>query len=151
MRNVSIDLLKIISIYFVILSHVCLCFFEKMTNDYILNLFRQSGQLGVSLFYMCSGYFLLNKKNSNMVNYFLIKSKKISFVLLVWLTIYYFYDKYFVCKYIKNCDIFFIVSLMLVTINRRQLIYGFFTQLSLFILYLPFIVIFLILYINITY
>ncbi|HGJ5885250.1 acyltransferase [Arsenophonus nasoniae] len=107
MRNVSIDLLKIISIYFVILSHVCLCFFEKMPNDYILNLFRQSGQLGVSLFYMCSGYFLLNKKNSNMVNYFLIKSKKISFVLLVWLTIYYFYDKYFVCKYIKNCDIFF--------------------------------------------
>ncbi|CAM3927959.1 acetyltransferase [Xenorhabdus thuongxuanensis] len=76
MRVLTIDLLKIISIFFVVVSHVTLFFLLRHDNDVILYLYRQAGQLGVSLFFMCSGYFLLNNNHENQTVYAVNKIKK---------------------------------------------------------------------------
>ncbi|OKP04337.1 acyltransferase [Xenorhabdus eapokensis] len=99
MRVLTIDLLKIISIFFVVVSHVTLFFLLRYDNDVILYLYRQAGQLGVSLFFMCSGYFLLNNKHENQTTYVVNKVKKILIVLFFWLAFYYFYDSLFISKF----------------------------------------------------
>ncbi|PHM63147.1 acyltransferase [Xenorhabdus ishibashii] len=99
MRVLTIDLLKIISIFFVVVSHVTLFFLLRYENDVILYLYRQAGQLGVSLFFMCSGYFLLNNKHENQTTYVINKVKKILIVLLFWLSFYYIYDNFFISKF----------------------------------------------------
>ncbi|MBC8950688.1 MULTISPECIES: acyltransferase [Xenorhabdus] len=99
MRILTIDLLKIMSIFFVVVSHVTLFFLLRHDNDVILYLYRQAGQLGVSLFFMCSGYFLLNNKHENQTTYVVNKVKKILIVLLFWLVFYYCYDNFFISKF----------------------------------------------------
>ncbi|NDK97866.1 acyltransferase [Photorhabdus bodei] len=99
MRILAIDLLKIVSIFFVVISHVTLFFLLRDDNDVVLYFLRQAGQLGVSLFFMCSGYFLLNNKHEKQVDYIINKSKGILTVLLFWLIFYYLYDTYFISKF----------------------------------------------------
>ncbi|WFQ79464.1 acyltransferase family protein [Xenorhabdus sp. SF857] len=99
MRVLTIDLLKIMSIFFVVVSHVTLFFLLRHDNDVILYLYRQAGQLGVSLFFMCSGYFLLNNKHENQTAYAVNKVKRILIVLLFWLVFYYIYDNFFISKF----------------------------------------------------
>ncbi|PHM71175.1 acyltransferase [Xenorhabdus kozodoii] len=99
MRILTIDLLKIMSIFFVVVSHVTLFFLLRHDNDVILYFYRQTGQLGVSLFFMCSGYFLLNNKHENQTDYVVNKVKKIVVVLLFWLAFYYCYDNFFISKF----------------------------------------------------
>ncbi|MFD0708363.1 acyltransferase [Photorhabdus luminescens] len=99
MRILTIDLLKIISIFFVVISHVTLFFLLRDDNDVVLYFLRQIGQLGVSLFFMCSGYFLLNNRHEKQVDYIINKAKGILTVLLFWLIFYYLYDTYFISKF----------------------------------------------------
>lgn len=108
MRLLSIDLLKIISIFFVVLSHVTLFFLSNNGNDVYLYFFRQSGQLGVVLFFMCSGYFLLNNTRENQVDYILGKIKGILSVLLFWLCFYYLYDSFFISRFTAVDEVSFL-------------------------------------------
>lgn len=101
MRLVTIDLLKIISIFFVIISHVSLFFLSTTPDDVPLYFFRQAGQLGVSLFFMCSGFFLLNNKKEEQVEYILSKIKKISFVVIFWIAFYYIYDIFLLSRFTR--------------------------------------------------
>lgn len=101
MRFVTIDLLKVISIFLVIMSHVTLFFLLSNPDDVFLYFFRQSGQLGVSVFFMCSGYFLLNNKKEDQVSYIFNKVKKISLVVTFWIVFYYFYDMFFISRFTK--------------------------------------------------
>ncbi|WP_338883306.1 acyltransferase [Xenorhabdus sp. TH1] len=108
MRILTIDLLKIMSIFFVVVSHVTLFFLSRHDNDVILYLYRQAGQLGVSLFFMCSGYFLLNNKHENQTAYAINKVKKILIVLLFWLVFYYCYDNFFISKFTEIPSVSFL-------------------------------------------
>lgn len=99
MRVLAIDLMKICSIFLVIVSHVTLFFLSRDSNDVWLYFFRQAGQLGVSVFFMCSGYFLLNNKRGDQAEYVFAKIRKISFVLAFWLCFYYLYDQYFIGRF----------------------------------------------------
>ncbi|AUX72722.1 acyltransferase [Erwinia pyrifoliae] len=99
MRILTIDFLKIFSIFFVITSHVTLFFLSANENDVFLYFFRQSGQWGVALFFLCSGYFLLSNKHEDQVDYILNKVKGLITILLFWIIFYYLYDTYFISKF----------------------------------------------------
>lgn len=99
MRLATIDLLKILSIFLVIISHVTLFFLLSNPGDVFLYFFRQLGQLGVSIFFMCSGYFLLNNNKDNQVSYAINKAKKISIIVVFWIVFYYIYDMFFISRF----------------------------------------------------
>lgn len=78
-RNSSIELLKIIGLVLIVLSHSVPYYGDKelisfidlslaTTNisQFILILFRNIGQIGNLIFVMCSAYFLLDKKKTNV-------------------------------------------------------------------------------------
>jgi len=99
-RNYSIDLIKIVSIYFVIVSHVSFYFmyvYNNGDNSFGVYFNRMLGQFGVVTFFIASGYFILNNKRDNQCEY--IKSKVITIILplVAWLVIYYIFD-YFLLK-----------------------------------------------------
>lgn len=108
MRIATIDILKILSIFFVVMAHTTLFFLNRNGNDVILCFLRQAGLLGVSLFFVCSGYFLLNNKHENQVNYVIGKIKGIVVVLIFWLVFYYVYDNGFVSRFTDIPDIGFL-------------------------------------------
>ncbi|BEM07429.1 hypothetical protein SM14VA4_50010 (plasmid) [Serratia marcescens] len=98
MRLITIDFLKIMSIFLVIMSHVTLFFLLSNPNDVFLYFFRQSGQLGVTVFFMCSGFFLLNNKKDEQVAYIFNKVNKILFVVFFWIIFYYVYDMFLLSR-----------------------------------------------------
>ncbi|KKG34919.1 hypothetical protein DU52_08910, partial [Methanosarcina mazei] len=55
----------------------------------------------VSLFFMCSGFFLLNNKKEEQVEYILSKIKKISFVVIFWIAFYYIYDIFLLSRFTR--------------------------------------------------
>lgn len=94
-RNTGIDLLKIVAILLIIISHIVqtLCTIpiipiegtylinlENSTNDVsilILGLLRGAGALGNNIFFVCSAYFLIDRKRVK-------KEKIISLLSDVW-------------------------------------------------------------------
>lgn len=99
MRIATIDLLKILAIFLVILAHVTLFFLNRDESDVVLCFFRQAGLSGVALFFICSGYFLLNNKHENQANYVIAKIKSIVGVLIFWLLFYYAYDTWWISRF----------------------------------------------------
>lgn len=95
MRIYSLDLLKIVAIFLVICSHVSLYFLHRAPQDFGVLFLRQTGQCGVVLFYMTSGYFLLNNRHEHQFSYAYGKAKNIALALIFWLLFYYFYDCFF--------------------------------------------------------
>ncbi|MBG6245141.1 hypothetical protein CS369_10825 [Candidatus Symbiopectobacterium sp. 'North America'] len=49
--------MKMVAIFLVILSHVSLYFMNRDPQDFGILFIRQTGQFGVAMFYMASGYF----------------------------------------------------------------------------------------------
>ena len=85
-RNSSIELLKIVGLILITLSHAIPCYGDKNAISYIDNslatsninefafiIFGNLGQVGNLLFIMCSAYFLINKNN--------VKINKIAYIL----------------------------------------------------------------------
>lgn len=85
-RNSSIELLKILGIILIVLSHavplygnknvssyINLDFATKDISEFILILFRYLGQIGNIIFIMCSSYFLVNSKE--------VKIKKVLYII----------------------------------------------------------------------
>lgn len=105
MRIVTIDILKIVSIFLVVMAHVTLFFLNSSGKDAILFFLRQAGLLGVALFFICSGYFLLNNRHDNQVTYVFAKIKGIAGVLIFWLIFYYVYDTWFISRFTGMPDI----------------------------------------------
>ncbi|CAI8894691.1 acyltransferase [Kosakonia quasisacchari] len=99
MRIATIDLLKILAIFLVILAHVTLFFLNHDESDVVLCFFRQAGLCGVALFFICSGYFLLNNKHEDQANYVIAKIKSIVGVLIFWLLFYYAYDTWWISRF----------------------------------------------------
>ncbi len=86
-RNSSIELLKIISIFIIIISHsvpmlldvrfpgnIVIGYATKNPQELILLLFRTLGSIGNIIFITCSSYFLLESKKNNI--------KKIMYIML---------------------------------------------------------------------
>ncbi|MFT8210054.1 MAG: acyltransferase [Symbiopectobacterium sp.] len=92
MRIYSLDLMKIVAIFLVILSHISLYFMIRDPQDFGVLFIRQTGQFGVAMFYMASGYFLLNNRHEDQFPYVMNKSKAIAIALIFWLCFYYLYD-----------------------------------------------------------
>ena len=92
MRIYSLDLMKIVAIFLVILSHISLYFMNRHPQDFGVLFIRQTGQCGVAMFYMASGYFLLNNRHEDQCRYVMTKSKAIAIALVFWLFFYYLYD-----------------------------------------------------------
>lgn len=92
MRIYSLDLIKIVAIFLIILSHVSLYFMNREPLDFGVLFIRQTGQFGVVIFYMASGYFLLNNHREDQFHYVMSKSKAIALALVFWLLFYYLYD-----------------------------------------------------------
>ena len=87
-RNSRVELLKVAGILLVVLNHVVqslqtpspfipddsyLVHFGEATNDYhllLLSIFRYSGNLGNTLFFVCSAYYLLDSRNINYRKWF---------------------------------------------------------------------------------
>lgn len=75
-RMSNIEILRIISIIMIIMHHYVLnteaIYTEKSLNYYISHFFFIGGKLGVNVFVLISGYFLVNKKKSlkKSQNYF---------------------------------------------------------------------------------
>lgn len=90
MRIYSLDLMKIVAIFLVIFSHVSLYFMNRNPQDFGVLFIRQTGQFGVAMFYIASGYFLLNNRHEDQFRYVMTKSKAIA--LVFWLCFYYLYD-----------------------------------------------------------
>lgn len=99
-RNSSIELLKIISILIIVISHTVPFgdYFTHYFNGYlnlnmassniqhiILVLFRYLGNIGNVIFIICSSYFLIDSKKINIrkVTYILIDSFTISIIFLL--------------------------------------------------------------------
>lgn len=92
MRIYSLDMMKIVAIFLVILSHISLYFMNREPQDFGILFIRQTGQFGVAMFYMASGYFLLNNRHEDQFRYVMTKSKAIAIALIFWLIFYYLYD-----------------------------------------------------------
>ncbi|MBG6247501.1 MAG: hypothetical protein EKD82_05825 [Candidatus Symbiopectobacterium sp. PLON1] len=99
LRIYSIDFIKILSIYLVIVSHVSLYFLLQSPEDFGVLAARQSGQFGVVMFYMASGYFLLNNRRTDQFSYAYNKAKHVGIALIFWLTFYYFYDNMIIASF----------------------------------------------------
>ena len=104
-RNSSIELLKIIGMILIVLSHAVPCYGDKSAisyidvnlatdniSEFILIVFRNLGQIGNIIFIMCSAYFLIDSKNA--------KTKKILCIVfdcfiisIIYLVIYLFFYK----------------------------------------------------------
>lgn len=100
-RNSSIELLKIIGLILIVISHAVPCYspinvsyidINYATNSietFIMIIFRNMGYIGNIIFIMCSSYFLLDKTN--------IKAKKVWYMIVdclvisvIYAMIYYF-------------------------------------------------------------
>lgn len=99
LRIYSIDFIKILSIYLVIVSHVTLYFLLQSPEDFGVLAARQLGQFGVVMFYMASGYFLLNNRHSDQFSYAYNKAKNVGIALIFWLSFYYVYDNLFIASF----------------------------------------------------
>lgn len=84
--------MKIVAIFLAILSHVSLYFMNRDSQNFGILFIRQTGQFGVAMFYMASGYFLLNNRHEDQFRYVMTKSKAIVIALIFWLLFYYLYD-----------------------------------------------------------
>lgn len=92
-RNSSIELLRIVAMFFVVLSHACghsqfefpdapMCFNELLVQ------WGRLGSLGVDIFVLITGYYLCKKENSYQ--------SAIRLLLQVW---FYSYTLFLVCKF----------------------------------------------------
>ncbi len=95
-RNSSIELLKIIGILLIVISHVVqtlhesniyidykdyiinLCLATKNIQYLILSMLQYSGTIGNTIFFVCSAYFLLDSKKSN-------KRKILQMLMDIWI------------------------------------------------------------------
>lgn len=121
LHNVGIDLLKVIAIVLIIISHVgqTLCLepsipvngsyyinLNNSTNNsslFILSLLRGAGALGNNIFFVCSAYFLIDSKRVK-------KEKVISLLSDVWfISAIIFSTFYIIVKIITPPPIHFIV------------------------------------------
>lgn len=102
MRIYSLDLMKIVAIFLVIVSHVSLYFMNREPLDFGVLFIRQTGQFGVAIFYMASGYFLLNNRHDNPFHYVMGKSKAIALALVFWLCFYYLYDNVLLARFLGS-------------------------------------------------
>lgn len=100
MRIYSLDLLKIMAIFGVVCSHVSLYFVHRVPHDFGVLFLRQLGQCGVVLFYMTSGFFLLNHRHQDPFSYAMGKAKSVAMALAFWLLFYAFYDCVFLFHWI---------------------------------------------------
>ncbi|WP_168405161.1 acyltransferase [Erwinia amylovora] len=108
MRILAIDLLKILAIFFVIISHVTLFFLSGNEQYVFLYFFRQSGQWGVVVFFICSGYFLLSNKHEDQTGYILNKVRRLMTILLFWIIFYYLYDTYLISQFTAVENVIFL-------------------------------------------
>lgn len=94
-RNSSIELIKIVAIFLIVISHVTQTLNDSNSivsyNDYIVNLsyattniqyliltiLRYSGALGNTIFFVCSAWFLLDSKKAN-------HKKMLQMILDIW-------------------------------------------------------------------
>lgn len=120
-RNASIELLKIIALFLIVVSHIVQTLIETnpyiSNNDYVLATtfpvtdivifivisLRYLGIFGNALFFICSAYFLLDKETTNF--------KKILIILLdVWIISIFFLISYIIYLGWNNIDSFLIVK-----------------------------------------
>ncbi|WP_175413615.1 acyltransferase [Brenneria rubrifaciens] len=88
-----------LAIYFVICSHVAPYYMHMYPQDFGMYFISEFGMLGVVLFFTASGYFILNNNKQDLFAYMFEKIKNVAKVFLIWVIIYYLYDKYVVSAF----------------------------------------------------
>lgn len=96
MRNYGVDLIKIIAIFFVICSHVSPYYMHLMPDDFGMYFLSEFGMLGVVLFFSASGFFILNNGKPDQFDYSYKKIINVARVFIIWVLIFYCFDKYVV-------------------------------------------------------
>jgi len=96
MKNYGLELIKIIAIFFVICSHVSPYYMQKLPDDFGMYLLSETGMLGVILFFSVSGFFILNNQRIDQFSYIFQKIKNTSRIFIIWVIIYFLFDKYIV-------------------------------------------------------
>nr|WP_113869198.1 acyltransferase [Brenneria salicis]NMN91278.1 surface polysaccharide O-acyltransferase-like enzyme [Brenneria salicis ATCC 15712 = DSM 30166]RBP58101.1 surface polysaccharide O-acyltransferase-like enzyme [Brenneria salicis ATCC 15712 = DSM 30166]RLM29102.1 hypothetical protein BHG07_16090 [Brenneria salicis ATCC 15712 = DSM 30166] len=114
MRNHGIDLIKLLAIYFVICSHVAPYYMHMYPKDFGMYFISEFGMLGVVLFFTASGYFILNNNKQDQFTYIFKKIKNVAKVFMIWVLIYYLYDKYIVSNFtdVKTVDFYTYLNVM---------------------------------------
>lgn len=92
-RNVSLDLIKVVAVLAVILTHISAGFvgyYETSSVEFIFgNIFDSISRLGVPLFVMVSGSLMLDKERNITVKKILFKYvKNIALLLIFWSLLY---------------------------------------------------------------
>ncbi len=94
------DLLKVSSIFFVILLHTSMPYLYRfnsisLINWQIANIFDSLSRMAVPVFFMISGAIYLNRPGINLMTFYKDKFIKIVFPLFFWSIVYLFWDKYY--------------------------------------------------------
>jgi len=96
--NVRIDLLKVISAFLVVLIHTTADSFSTFQSDWWLaNTLDSIARMSVPLFFMTSGFFLLNN-NDITLQFFTKRLRKLLLPFLAWSMIYIIYSNHLMNK-----------------------------------------------------
>ncbi|AXI26453.1 MULTISPECIES: acyltransferase [Gemella] len=101
MRDITIDMLKIIACLGIVLLHVMILGFDFFGGNNVSAYLYYMGTFSVPLFFMINGYFLLNKLNLSY-KYLIIKIKNIVIVVFSWNIILWIMKRDFYSNPIKK-------------------------------------------------
>lgn len=106
-RNISFDLLRILSAFAIVMLHTCSAYMERFPIDSsgfrIANFYDSLSRFGIPVFVMISGaIFLSEEKKITMKKLWLGNILRMLIVFGIWSFAYYFYQ----CKYYWNISVF---------------------------------------------
>ncbi|HIF4820297.1 TPA: acyltransferase [Serratia marcescens] len=103
-KNQNINILKIIATFLVILLHTSSASFSSFHDSWIYaDLYNSISRISVPVFFMISGYFLLN--NPNNEGFYSKRISKILIPLIAWSALYYIYKNGFTISFEKTVSL----------------------------------------------